>query len=76
MHYCLKDNWLLLTIPHASGVLRHEREEIESSSYKEGRVDTPVSGVKFLKRFSAQNANLLKTIGVRFFNNNVFFSAT
>ena len=39
--------------------------EIESSTYKEGRVDTPLSSVKFLKRFLIQNEKLLKTINVR-----------
>lgn len=38
--------------------------EIEASTYKEGRIDTPLAAVKFLKRFLIQNEHLLKQLNV------------
>ena len=51
-----------------SHVLRSAKE-MQPSAYKEGRIDTPIDAALFLKRFSIQNMNLLKSLNVisRFF---------
>jgi hypothetical protein len=39
-------------------------KESQPSTYKEGRLDTPIDATLFLKRFSIQNNKLLKKLDV------------
>lgn len=39
-------------------------EEKQPSTYKEGRWDTPLDALKFIKRFAKQNMHLLKDLNV------------
>ncbi|RNA01030.1 28S ribosomal mitochondrial [Brachionus plicatilis] len=64
LHYCHKDNWLLFHVPNCSAVLRKAKEN-QPSSYKEGRLDTPIDAALFLKRFSIQNMKLLKELDLK-----------
>lgn len=47
-----------------SAVLRKAKEN-QPSSYKEGRLDTPIDAALFLKRFSIQNMKLLKELDLK-----------
>jgi small subunit ribosomal protein S29 len=67
MHYCYKDNWLVVNIPNSSSVLRITKE-ISPSFWKEGRVDTTYPANNFLKRFSICNSKLLKELDVKKFS--------
>lgn len=62
MHYCLRDNWLLFTVPKAGRVLRNKLIEIENSTYKPDRYDTPLIASEILKMFLAQNKPLLEKL--------------
>lgn len=45
-------------------MLRRAKES-QPSSYKEGRLDTPIDAALFLKRFSIQNMKLLKELDLK-----------
>lgn len=64
MHYCQKDNWLIINIPNCSSILRITKE-IGASFYKEGRVDTPLEANNFLKRFRINNQHRLSSLDIR-----------
>jgi hypothetical protein len=67
MHYALKNEWILMTIPKASEPIRYRNTVAEASTYKEGRFDTPIIASKFLKTFSLQNQSLLEKLNVTYF---------
>lgn len=64
MHYALKNEWLLLTVPKASEPIRYRKTVAEPSTYKEGRFDTPIIAAKFLQTFLLQNQPLLEKLNV------------
>lgn len=64
LHYCQKDNWLIIHLPNCASVLRKPKES-QLSAYKEGRLDTPIDAMLFLKRFAIQNDKLLKKLDLK-----------
>lgn len=64
MHYCGKENWMVLHVPWAASYNRYCRET-QMSTFKPGRVDQPLQGAEWLSYFRHINEPLLKQLEVK-----------
>lgn len=56
--------FILKFIPKIGSQVVRGTGEKSPSQYKEGRIDTPIHAITFLKRFAKQNDELLKKLNV------------
>ncbi|XP_048367237.1 28S ribosomal protein S29, mitochondrial [Sphaerodactylus townsendi] len=61
VHYCAKQNWLILHIPDAHRWVKNCKELLPSS-YKKERFDQPLEASTWLKNFAITNEPFLKEI--------------
>ncbi|XP_053133229.1 28S ribosomal protein S29, mitochondrial [Hemicordylus capensis] len=61
IHYCARQNWLILHIPDAHLWVKNCKELLPSS-YKKERLDQPIEASSWLKNFKLTNERFLKEI--------------
>lgn len=61
IHYCSRQDWLILHIPDAHRWVKNSKELLPSS-YNKGRLDQPLEASTWLKNFRITNERFLKEI--------------
>jgi len=70
MHHCGSQDWVVLHIPWTVDWIQHEMykrdiyKEVELSTYKTGRVDSPIAATEWLSYFWSMNSELISKLNV------------